>query len=168
MPTDTIYGLVGQALNRKTVERVYAVRKRTPSKPMIILVDSIERLRLFNACPDKKTETKLNEIWREKVSVILPIIDKSCLKKLNHLHRGTNSLAFRLPVNKDLRQLISRTGSLVAPSANLEGLPPATTIKEAKNYFGDQVDFYVDGGKIEGLPSKLIKLENGEIVELRK
>lgn len=168
MPTDTIYGLVGQALNEKTVERVYAVRKRTPSKPMIILIDSIECLGLFGACPDKKTETKLNEIWRGKVSVILPITDKSCLKKFNYLHRGTNSLAFRLPANKDLRQLISQTCPLIAPSANLEGLLPATTTEEAKNYFGDQVDFYLDGGKIEGFPSKLIKLENGKIVELRK
>ena len=42
------------------------------------------------------------------------------------------------------------------------------TIDEAKNYFGNFVDFYLDGGKIESPSSKLIKIENGKIIELRK
>ena len=161
MPTDTIYGVVGQALNKKTVERIYAVRKRTPSKPMIILISSFDDLKLFNI---KIELERLNKFWPGKVSIILPCPDE----KFYYLHRGSNSLAFRLPNNENLQKLISQTGPLVAPSANLEGLPPATTIKEAKKYFGDKVDFCLDGGKIEGSPSKLIKLGNGEIIELRK
>ena len=88
-----------------------------------------------------------------KTSIILPCPDE----KFHYLHRGSNFLAFRLPADAPLRQFIYRTGPLVAPSANLEGLPPATTIEEAQNYFGDKVDFYIDGGKMEGSPSKLIK-----------
>lgn len=161
MPTDTIYGLVGQALNEKTVERIYSVRKRTPSKPMIILISSVNDLSLFNVKTDLD---QLNKFWPGKVSIILPCPDK----KFYYLHRGSNSLAFRLPDDSALRQFISQAEPLVAPSANLEGLPPATTIKEAEDYFGGQVDFYLDGGKIEANPSKLIKIEGGEIIELRK
>ncbi|MEK7077097.1 MAG: Sua5/YciO/YrdC/YwlC family protein, partial [Patescibacteria group bacterium] len=58
-------------------------------------------------------------------------------------------------------------GPLVAPSANIEGKPPAWTIKEAKKYFGDKADFYVDGGTIKKSPSMLIKIEDGTAVRLR-
>ena len=164
LPTDTIYGAVGQALNEKTVERVYAVRKRRPSKPMIILISDINDLKMFGIAINEKFKNILSQFWPGKTSIILPCLDK----KFKYLHRETNSLAFRFPDNKNLRNLISKTGPLVAPSANLEGLPPATTIEEAKNYFGDSVDFYLDGGKIEGSPSKLIKFEGDKIIELRK
>ena len=161
MPTDTIYGIVGRALDEKTVERIYSTRKRTPSKPMIILISSVNDLKLFNV----KTELdQLNKFWPGKVSIILPCPDE----QFYYLHRGSNSLAFRLPNDVALRQFISQTGPLVAPSANMEGMPPSTTIEEAEKYFGDNVDFYLDGGKIEGSPSKLLKLENGKIIELRK
>ena len=168
MPTYTIYGIVGRALNEKTVERIYTIRKRMPSKPMIILISSFDDLKLFDVYPNKKTETKLNEIWPGKVSVVLPLENNFAQEKFYYLHRGTNTLAFRLPANNELADFLSKTGPLVAPSANTEGLPPAITIEEAKNYFGNQVDFYINGGKIEGEPSKLIKIENGEIIELRK
>ena len=168
IPTDTIYGLVGQALNKKTVERIYAVRKRNPSKPMIVLISHIDNLKLFGVDANEKLKNTLSQFWPGEVSIILPIDDSSYLEKLSYLHRGTKTLAFRLPNNKALAKWLDQTGPLVAPSANLEGLPSATTIDEAKNYFGNFVDFYLDGGKIESPSSKLIKIENGKIIELRK
>ncbi|NMB92179.1 MAG: Sua5/YciO/YrdC/YwlC family protein, partial [Parcubacteria group bacterium] len=69
------------------------------------------------------------------------------------------TLAFRLPADKNLRKLLEKTGPLVAPSANLEGLPPAKNIIEAKRYFEDLPDLYIDGQEISGKPSKLIKLQ---------
>jgi L-threonylcarbamoyladenylate synthase len=77
---------------------------------------------------------------------------------LAHLHRGTKTLAFRLPLLKPLRDLLLLTGPLIAPSANPEGLPPAQNLTEARGYFGGLVDLYVDGGEICGKASKLIKL----------
>lgn len=168
IPTDTIYGLVGLALNKKTAERIYAVRKRNPGKPMIILISSIKDLGLFGVKTDENLKNALSQFWPGKVSVILPIADNSCLEKFEYLHRGTKTLAFRLPDNKALTDLIAQTGPLVAPSANLEGMSPAKTIDEAKNYFGESVNFYIDGGKMESAPSKLIKMENDKIIELRK
>ena len=168
MPTDTIYGLVGQALNKETVEQIYAVRKRNPSKPMIILINSIKDLALFGVDTDEKLKNILSQLWPGKISIILPITNDSYLEKLNYLHRGTKTLAFRLPDDETIIDLLVQTGPLVAPSANLEGMSPATTIDEAKKYFGDSVDFYVDEGKITSHSSRLIKIENSEIIELRK
>lgn len=88
--------------------------------------------------------------------------------KFQYLHRGTKSLAFRLPKKKPLRELLEKTGPLVAPSANPQGLEPAKNITEAKKYFGDMVDVYVAGGKLEGKPSKLISLLEKKPKILRK
>ena len=68
-------------------------------------------------------------------------------------------MAFRVPKNLWLRRLLSKTGPLVAPSANLEKKRPAGTIKEAKEYFKDKVDFYFDKGKIKGKPSIILEIK---------
>jgi len=52
---------------------------------------------------------------------------------------------------------------IVAPSANPEGQKPAAKIQEAKNYFGDKVDFYVDSGSLAGAPSTLIILKGNKV-----
>lgn len=164
MPTDTIYGLVGLALNRQTVERIYEVRKRQPDKPFIILVSAMSDLKKFGIKLDQKIRRILNQYWPGPVSIILDCPSQ----KLAYLHRGTKSLAFRLPAKPELVRLLKKTGPLVAPSGNPEGLPPAKTIKQAKKYFSNQVDFYVSVGKLEAKPSALIKLEHDDIIILRK
>jgi L-threonylcarbamoyladenylate synthase len=163
MPTDTIYGILGSALDKKTVEKIYEIRQRNSQKPFIIFISSQEDLDIFKIKINKKIETVLKRVWPGKVSVILPCPSA----KFHYLHRGTKSLAFRLPKNKKLLELLKYTGPLVAPSANPEGFPPAKTIAEAKKYFRKKVDLYVDGGEIESRPSRLIRFTNGEIEILR-
>ena len=164
MPTDTIYGLAGLALNPKTVARIYQLRSRDLQKPMIILISDVADLETFNIEIDNKTWVILKKYWPGKMSIILPCEDA----KFSYLHRGGKSLAFRLPDRKDLRDLIKKVGPLVVPSANIEGAKPSETIEEAKKYFGDKVDFYIDGGRIKSQPSTLIKINKGQIRVLRK
>jgi len=178
IPTDTIYGLVGSARIEETVERLYHVRMRNPRKPFIVLISSVDELQNFDIVLNNKTRNFLNNVWPGKVSVILPCPDD----KFEYLHRGTQKLAFRVPSHrtmgraspgngpgkKDLRELLYETGPIVAPSANPEGKSPAKTIEEARDYFGDDVDFYVDGGKLVVEPSTVVRIENGNIVIIRK
>jgi len=159
LPTDTLYGIVCSAKNKKSVEHVYELRERNLKKPSIILISDIKDLKFFNIKPDQRTREILLRIWPGKVSVILPCVCREC----SYLHRGTKSLAFRLPEKADLVRLIKKTGPLIAPSANLEGLLPATTVKEAQDYFEDAVDFYVSGGKLESLPSTIVEIKKGEL-----
>ena len=163
IPTDTIYGLVGQALDKKIVERIYAAKGRRPDKPFIILIYSIKELSLFGV-KLSSAETKIIEkYWPGKVSIILPCP----AKKFEYLHRGTKSLAFRLPRKKSLLTILKKTGPLVAPSANPEGQAPAKNITEAKKYFGDKVDLYIAGAKLAGKASKIIKLIDSKIEIIR-
>lgn len=162
LPTDTLYGLVGSALNKKAVERIYKLKKRDPQKPMIVLIADTKNLTLFGV--RHVSDTCLTPFWPGKVSVILPCPSK----KFFYLHRGTKTLAFRLPKPKWLRDLLKKTGPLVAPSANPEGMKPAQNIKEARGYFGENVDFYIDAGKLSGKPSTLIKIESKKMAVLRR
>jgi len=164
IPTDTIYGIVGSALRKRTVERIYKLRKRNPKKPVIVLIGSIDDLKLFDMRISPKDKNVLKKLWPGKVSVILPCPNK----KFSYLHRGMKTIAFRLPKKKSLIALLKKTGPLVAPSANWEGKLPAKTITEAKKYFGDRADFYVNAGRKVSKPSTLVAITNGQLIVLRE
>jgi L-threonylcarbamoyladenylate synthase len=174
MPTDTIYGIVGQALNKDVVLRIYNLKKRAPEKPCIILIGDISELEKLSIYLSLEQKEKLKGYWQisamadicqeRATSVVLDCEDEELL----YLHRGTKTLAIRLPVSPSLRKLLLETGPLIAPSANPEGLPPAQNISQAKTYFSDSVNMYMNGGEIAGKPSKLIKLhKDGQIDILR-
>jgi L-threonylcarbamoyladenylate synthase len=164
LPTDTLYGLSGSALSARTVTRIYRLRKRNPQKPFIILISSAEDLKKFHIYPDPHTLRFLHKFWPGKVSVVLPCPFKNML----YLHRGTQTLAFRVPKHPALRRLLKAVGPLVSTSANFEGKKPALTIPEARNYFQDSVDFYVDAGRRQSPPSTLVSLDGSRPAVLRK
>jgi L-threonylcarbamoyladenylate synthase len=152
LPTDTLYGLVGQALNKSAVAKIKRLKKRSVGKPFIILISSLKDLEKFNVKLSPEGQKVLQKIWPGPVSVAV-----------------TSKLSFRLPKNKFLVELIKKTGPLVAPSANPEGLPPAKTIAEARNYFGDKIDFYLSASKkLSSQPSTLISLKKGKVLILRQ
>ncbi|MSU55885.1 MAG: threonylcarbamoyl-AMP synthase [Candidatus Taylorbacteria bacterium] len=152
IPTDTIYGVVVRALDKKAVKKLYALRRKTPEKPFIVLISSITELAGFAITPTPAVSRFLKTVWPGKVSVIFPCK----AKKFSYLHLGTNTLAFRLPKSKKLQTLLKKTGPLLAPSANPEGEKPAETIAEAKKYFGEKIDVYVSAGRLRGKPSTLV------------
>lgn len=164
LPTDTLYGIVGSALNENAVQRIYSLRKRNSSKSMIILISSLNDLGFFDIPLEPVLLEKVKTFWPGKVSIIL-----DCSKKeFHYLHRGGNSLAFRLPEDEWLRELLKQTGPLVAPSANLEGEKEAKDINQAREYFGESVDFYVDHGVLESEPSTIVRIKEGKLEIVRK
>ena len=155
IPTDTIYGLVACAKSSLAVKKVYFAKKRNPAKPCIILID----------CPEIIVEFGINSKWLDLTSKYWPgpfsLIFPTERSDLGYLDCGTKTLAFRMPDNKDLLSLIARTGPIIAPSANPEGLPPAQNINQAKKYFETEVDMYIDGGLINNYaPSTIIDMRD--------
>lgn len=173
MPTDTIYGIVGRAEDAVAVDKIYRARKRNPSKPCVILIGDIEDLKKFSINLSIDQENKIREFWlidftQDKANAVSVVLDCPS-KEFKYLHRDTNTLAFRLPKNENLRKLLSATGPLVAPSANIEGEPISNNIAEAQKYFKESVDLYVDGGNIKGTPSRVVKLhKDGSVSILRE
>ena len=159
--TDTLYGIVARADNEQAVERVYELKDRDTSKSPIVLIGSQDQL--FDQ-PNESTARLTREMWPGRVSIIIPSREAPAW-----LTRGNASVAYRLPDDKSLRQLLSLTGPLIAPSANPEGLAPAMTIEQAIGYFGDDVDFYIDEGEVySNVPSQLLRVkDDGEVERLR-
>jgi len=160
IPTDTLYGLVASVFNKRAVEKIYKIKERDKSKPFIVLISSVAQLKDFGIKDD------FAKIFKPQVSILL----KCKSNKFKYIHRGTGEIAFRLisKRNKNLYELINRVGPVVAPSANKESEKPAETRAEAKKYFGESVDLYIDGGKKIGEPSTLIRLKDGKIDVLRQ
>lgn len=161
--TDTLYGMCTSAFNAKSVERIYEIKGRDENKPFIILISDISELKQFGVTVSKKQSAFLEAIWPGKVSVILPCT----LKKFEYLHRGTESLAFRMPKKVTIQDILEMTGPLVAPSVNKQGGKPAETITEAREIFGDDVDLYISDGKLKGEPSTIITFQGDTLVCLR-
>lgn len=165
MPTDTIYGIVGSALNPEAVENIYKLRSRTSGKPMIILISGLDDLNYLNIELTKEEKNFLKNNWPNPLSVVL-----SCpSEKFKYLHRGKKSLAFRMPDNEKLLGILKQTGPLVAPSANFEKEKPSETVSETKKYFGENIAFYVDGGILKSKPSTIVRLyKDGTRIILRE
>jgi L-threonylcarbamoyladenylate synthase len=154
MPTDTIYGIVGRAENPEVVERIYKFRKRAPEKPCIILIADMYELAKFQIELTEKQSRIIKEYWPGPISIIFDCTHV----EHEYLHRGTKTLAFRVPSHPELRNLLKETGPLIAPSANTEGRTPSLNIEEAESYFGSSVSLYVDAGNILANPSLVIRL----------
>jgi L-threonylcarbamoyladenylate synthase len=212
IPTDTIYGICTSAFNKKSVEKVYKLRRRNPSKPCIILISSFDDLKKFNVKLNSWQRKILEKLWPGKISVVLSTrikrpnilpesrdqIDYTRITRPNniypnekpnndlkfvhnsgkvfgyhsgnnlyYLHRGTNSLSFRLPKDKLILNILKISGPIIAPSANWEGYEPAKNIRESKRYFGNKV-FYLDRGNLISKPSTLIDLKKKKIKILRE
>ena len=153
VPTDTLYGIVGSAFDKKAVERIYKVRGRNKNKPCVVLISSIKDLDKFGIKHSNILQN-VRMFLNKKVSVILQVLSD----KFKYLHRGKKSLAFRLitPRNKNLFNILQTVGPLIAASANPEGLEPAKNRKQARVYFGKTVDSYVCSGTKIGKASTIV------------
>ncbi len=154
LKTDTQYGLLAGIYHINALDNIRSMKKRDGDKPFIILVRSIEDLFGFGISINKETHSILKEIWPGPVSVIF-----DCpFSELSHLHLGSGSCAFRIPNKDELLELLSKTGPLVAPSANIQGENPVFNSEEAEEIFGSNVDLYINEGRCKNDPSDIIKI----------
>ncbi len=161
MPSDTQYGMFCRADNPEAVAKVYQIQNRDEAKQCVVLVASFDEV-LEIAGLDRNTLLMAEKYWPGPVSVIVPC-NKSALP---HIALGHGDIAIRIPAYPELQAILTQTGPLMAPSANPQGLKPAETIAEAQNYFGDNADFYVDGGHVgEKLASTIIRFTEDGLVE---
>lgn len=162
--THHAYVLVGDALDEAVVERVYRLKGAAPQTSYPILISAWEELERFGvALSDTQKEVLAKKYWPGPVDVVLP----STGSRFAYLHQGAGKLVFRYPADFLTLSLLRRTGPLLAPTANPEGLPVATTILEAKQYFEGKVDFFVNKGTLEGLvPTRIELTEAGEVTVL--
>lgn len=159
IPTDTVYGLVAKASNEAAVKKLYALKKRE-SKPGTIIAANINQL-VGLGIPRRYLKA-VEQFWPNPISIEIP-------HNVTYLHQGTGRQAFRIPSDPILIALLEETGPLQTSSANQPGEPPAVTVTEAERYFGNTVDFYVDGGDLSNRkPSTIIRVVDDAIDVIRE
>ncbi len=161
IPTDTVYGVVARAHDQQAVERLYALKHRE-HKPGTIIAANIEQLAALGL--KHRYLKAVEQYWPGPVSVVIP-----CGPELTYLHQGVYGLAVRVPDDEQLRKLLAQTGPLLTSSANHPGEPTSTTVEQARGYFNDEVDFYMDGGDLSAnQPSTIIRVIDDEIEVIRQ
>lgn len=161
IPTDTVYGLVARAKDVEAVKKLYSLKNRD-NKPGTIIATDISQLEGLGL--KARYLKAVEQYWPNSISVVIP-----CGAELSYLHLEAFGLAVRIPNNKTLNALTNAVGPILTSSANLPGQPPANTVGEAKEYFGDKVDFYTDGGDLSGhQPSTVIRIVDDAIEILRE
>lgn len=162
LPTDTIYGLVARAEDQEAVRRLYRIKHRE-GKPGTVIAATHEQLQTLGIAPHFLQQVMA--YWPNPISIVLP-----APPSLAYLDQGKQSLAVRIPHSDALQALLEKTGPLLTSSANLPGQPPASSLAEAQAYFGEELDFYVDGGTMTtAVPSTVARLKaDGGIEVLRQ
>lgn len=156
--TDTLYGVLARADDEMTVERVFEIKGRDRDKPLIILLAEADQA--FNGA---EFVSRFSEQADKPTTVIVD--SPGAYEWLRH---DDMSVAYRVPKNKKLLDLLRQTGPLVAPSANPQGHEPANNIEQAKKYFGESVDWYEDDGDVptDQAPSHIVKIKSDNTVEV--
>lgn len=148
-PTDTIYGLIGDATNKKAVDKVFRIKKRPKTKPIPIFVKDLKMAKRLAKIGEEE-EKYLKKVWPGKVTAVLK-------KK-----RGKGTIGLRIPNHQWLLNLVKQLNCpLTGTSANISGKPPSGNIKEVLKQFKGQKhqpDLVVEAGVLFGKPSTVIDL----------
>jgi L-threonylcarbamoyladenylate synthase len=156
-PTDTVYGLIADATNKKATEKVFKIKKRDKNKPLPIFVKDIEMAKEF-AIIKKEHEKFLKKVWPGKVTAVL--IKK---RQKNIYGLDNKTIAIRIPKHNVISKLLSALGRpLTGTSANISGKPASGKVKDVIRQFKNekaQPDLTIDAGNLpENKPSQIIDL----------
>ena len=153
-PTETFYGLGAAALDRRAVRRVFEVKGRPASMPLLVLVDSEAMVgRVAPEIPARARQL-ITRHWPGALTLVF----RAAAGLPAELTAGTGTIGVRLPAHATARALVRALGAPVtAPSANPTGAEPPTTAGAVLAHFGDALDLVLDGGPTPGgAPSTVV------------
>ncbi|MDV3293492.1 MAG: threonylcarbamoyl-AMP synthase [Nitrososphaerales archaeon] len=162
-PTDTVYGLGCDPANEEALNKLFLAKKRE-GKPIPVLCDSLaSALQLVSL--DGRALRIANDYWPGALTIVAPM--KGMLPKLIHQDSGT--VGVRVPGSDLCLELVRLCGGLLTgTSANRSGAPACRTAGDALAQLGSAVNLFLDGGKLEGKESTVIRVTERGIEVLRQ
>jgi L-threonylcarbamoyladenylate synthase len=166
-PTDTVYGLLADATNDSAILKIYALKQRPITKPLIVLISSIAmagELATFS----KEDEKILKYFWMEKKLPLTVVLKVKNISKL--VTAGNDTVALRVPNHELSLKLIKHLGKpIVAPSANISGMEPTTDYETVKNNFNGKIPLIINGKSCKNAkPSTILDLSKKEPTVIRE
>jgi L-threonylcarbamoyladenylate synthase len=164
-PTETVYGLGVDALNRTAVQRLFAAKQRPPSDPLIVHINSIESISLLAAHVPDSALALGQRFWPGPLTLVLP----RSPRVPDEVTAGLPSVAIRVPMHPVARALINAAAvPVAAPSANLFSRPSATQAAHVLEDLDGRIDLIVDGGATTiGVESTVLDLTTNTPTVLR-
>ncbi len=155
-PTETVYGLGGDGLNRESSKKIYAAKGRPSDNPLIIHIVDMKALAMIAKEISQTVEKVAEAFWPGPLTMILPKSDKVPGETTG----GLDTVAVRMPSHRVARKLIEYAGGYVAaPSANASGKPSPTLAKYVIEDMAGRIDMIIDGGEVGiGLESTIIDM----------
>jgi L-threonylcarbamoyladenylate synthase len=163
-PTDTVYGVGGNAFNRKAIQSIYRAKQRPADNPLPILIGDPNDLNTIALAPSQPIQNLMDAFWPGPLTLVLPARANLPEQLTPHAAVGV-----RIPDLVFTRTLLKRTGPLAATSANLSGGEDPQTAGEVADQLGDSIDLILDGGTTPGQrPSTVVDCTSGEWKILRE
>ena len=164
-PTETVYGLGGNALDEKASEKIYAAKGRPSDNPLIVHIAEFEALEKIAARIPKEARMLADRFWPGPLTMIFRKTDQVPLETTG----GLNTVAVRMPDHPVALALIRAAGGYVAaPSANLSGRPSPTCAAHVQEDLNGKIEMILDSGAVGiGLESTIIDLSEDTPTILR-
>ena len=166
-PTDTVYGLICDAKNKKAVEKIFKIKKRSFQKPISIFVKNLKAAKKYSKI-NKNQEKFLKKAWPGKTIVVLRV--KGSFPSGIVCQWG--KVGLRMSKYKLLNEILNKfKGPIAQTSANITGKPTPSTIQDILKQFKNkkwQPDIVINVGELSGKPSKVIDLTKEPPKILRK
>lgn len=155
-PTETVYGLGGDALNHTASGRIYAAKGRPSDNPLIVHIADTEALNRIAVGISPAALKLAKRFWPGPLTMIFQKAD--CVPK--ETTGGLDTVAIRMPANPIALALIRASGGYIAaPSANLSGRPSPTSGRHVMQDMDGRIDMVLDGGEAKiGLESTIVDL----------
>ena len=165
-PTETVFGIGGDAFSDKATKKIFEVKKRPIFNPLIVHIKNTESIENF-AIINKKAEKLINNLMPGPLTLILPITKKSKISKF--VTAGLNTIALRVPSHKIIKSILEEFGRpIAAPSANISGKPSSTRSNDAYKAFKGLIPCIMESNDTEiGLESTVIGFYEDDTVLLR-
>ena len=164
-PTDTVYGIMGDSLDENVIRKVYSVKRRTFSKPLILLMSDVEMI--------KKYTSNISDVEWDLINHFLPGLVTIILKKNDLVSplitSNSDYVGIRIPNNRELVDIIKKLGRpVISTSANISDRDVITRVDMISDELLSGIDYVYDGGEINSLSSTIIRVVDGKLVILRR
>ncbi|WP_161940643.1 L-threonylcarbamoyladenylate synthase [Streptococcus suis] len=164
LPTETVYGLFAQALNEDAVNRVYQLKQRPRDKAMNLNVSNLNDIYFFS----QNTPFFLEKLYNRFMPGPLTIILKANKNVPFWVNSGLNTVGFRLPNHEQTLRLISETGPLIGPSANISGNESGKKFSDIQAQFPVDLPGIEDDQALTGVDSTILDLSGQKARILRQ
>jgi L-threonylcarbamoyladenylate synthase len=165
IPTETVYGLAGNALNETAVSKIFEAKNRPHFDPLIVHVSSISEVSKYVEEISELAFSLMGHFWPGALTILLP--KKSCIPDLTT--SGLNEVGIRIPNHPlTLELLKSLPFPLAAPSANPFGYISPTSAQHVEDQLGEKIPYILNGGNSSvGIESTVLRVRHNEIEILR-